>query len=322
MFTRDSKILSHRLTTPLTAVANAVGDVFKHITLNTIIKSLFANNEQGFFYDPNDLSTMFQDAAGTVPVTAAGQPLGLILDKSKPITNISILDSAFLLAGGWISNNPEISVTNVDGSLRVSKGAITPQSIYKTFSCESNKLYRLSVKYKNHTGNNVRVFIRSSTGAGAAPSLSQSVQTFTATAGEGSSFFISNSDTHSVVIGSQNAAESSVDVESIVITKISDSINHAYQNDSARRPILRDAPRRIDFDAVDDKLITNLPAQLTDCTVIRSVPNVGTQILTGQTIPATYEDNKDHCGLIVINRALTPSETSQITQLFNKAAGV
>ena len=51
-------------------------------TLNQLIKSLFANNEQGFAYDPNDLTTMFQDAAGTIPVTGAGQPVGLIKDKS------------------------------------------------------------------------------------------------------------------------------------------------------------------------------------------------------------------------------------------------
>ena len=36
----------------------------------------------GAWYDPSDLTTMFQDAAGTTPVTAAGQPVGLILDKS------------------------------------------------------------------------------------------------------------------------------------------------------------------------------------------------------------------------------------------------
>jgi hypothetical protein len=36
----------------------------------------------GAWFDPSDLSTMFQDAAGTTPVTAAGQPVGLILDKS------------------------------------------------------------------------------------------------------------------------------------------------------------------------------------------------------------------------------------------------
>ncbi len=51
-------------------------------TLNQIIKSLFANNKQGFAYDPNDLTTMFQDSEGTIPVTGAGQPVWHILDKS------------------------------------------------------------------------------------------------------------------------------------------------------------------------------------------------------------------------------------------------
>lgn len=51
-------------------------------TLDQLIKSLFANSEVGFAYDPNDLTTLYQDAAGTIPVTGAGQPVGLILDKS------------------------------------------------------------------------------------------------------------------------------------------------------------------------------------------------------------------------------------------------
>jgi len=45
-------------------------------------KSLFTSGEQGAWYDPSDLSTMFQDAAGTTPVTSAGQPVGLMRDKS------------------------------------------------------------------------------------------------------------------------------------------------------------------------------------------------------------------------------------------------
>lgn len=48
----------------------------------TSVRNLFANNEQGFFYDPNDLGTMFQDSTGTILVTAAGQPVGLMRDKS------------------------------------------------------------------------------------------------------------------------------------------------------------------------------------------------------------------------------------------------
>lgn len=43
---------------------------------------LFSNNEQGVWLDPSDLSTMFQDEAGTVPVTTDGQFVGLIRDKS------------------------------------------------------------------------------------------------------------------------------------------------------------------------------------------------------------------------------------------------
>lgn len=42
----------------------------------------FASGEQGVWYDPSDLSSMFQDAAGTIPVTAAGDPVGRISDKS------------------------------------------------------------------------------------------------------------------------------------------------------------------------------------------------------------------------------------------------
>lgn len=44
--------------------------------------SLFASGEQGAWYDPSDMSTLFQDDTGTTPVTAVEQPVGKILDKS------------------------------------------------------------------------------------------------------------------------------------------------------------------------------------------------------------------------------------------------
>ena len=44
--------------------------------------SLFANGEQGAWYDPSDLTTLYQDSAGTTPVTADGDPVGLNEDKS------------------------------------------------------------------------------------------------------------------------------------------------------------------------------------------------------------------------------------------------
>ena len=44
--------------------------------------SLFASSEKGAWYDPSDITTLFQDAAGTIPVTAAGDSVGKMLDKS------------------------------------------------------------------------------------------------------------------------------------------------------------------------------------------------------------------------------------------------
>jgi hypothetical protein len=44
--------------------------------------ALFSKSEQGAWYDPSDMSTLFQDSAGTMPVTAVEQPVGLMLDLS------------------------------------------------------------------------------------------------------------------------------------------------------------------------------------------------------------------------------------------------
>lgn len=44
--------------------------------------SLFAANEPGVWYDI-DPSYMYQDSAGTTPVTAVEQPVGLVLDRSR-----------------------------------------------------------------------------------------------------------------------------------------------------------------------------------------------------------------------------------------------
>lgn len=57
--------------------------------------SLFAASEKGYWLDPNDFTTMFQDAAGTIPVTAAGQPVGRWVDKSGNGNVFSIGTAAF-----------------------------------------------------------------------------------------------------------------------------------------------------------------------------------------------------------------------------------
>lgn len=62
-------------------------------------RSLFSNGEQGWWFDNSDLSTLFQDSAGTTPVTAAGQPVGLQMDKSKGL----VLGPELFTNGGFDS---------------------------------------------------------------------------------------------------------------------------------------------------------------------------------------------------------------------------
>lgn len=50
---------------------------------NAAVLPLFASAEPGVWYDPSDLTTLFQDNAGTTPVTTPGQTVGLMLDKSQ-----------------------------------------------------------------------------------------------------------------------------------------------------------------------------------------------------------------------------------------------
>lgn len=57
------------------ALSAGVGQLFTPLRL-------FRAGEKGVWYDPSDMSSMFQDSAGTTAVTAVEQPVGKILDKS------------------------------------------------------------------------------------------------------------------------------------------------------------------------------------------------------------------------------------------------
>lgn len=71
----------------------------QHTGLSAGVRAMFADGEQCVWYDPSDRATLFQDAAGTTPVTAIEQPVGLILDKSK-----GLVLGAELVTNGDFSN--------------------------------------------------------------------------------------------------------------------------------------------------------------------------------------------------------------------------
>lgn len=426
MFTRYSVIISRNIKTPLTSISRAVGNILQ-LTLGQLIKSLFANSEQGFWYDPNDLSTMFQDAAGTIPVTAVGQPVGLLLDKNKGLELgvEKVVNGSFDTDTAWVKNT---GVTISSGIVNISTAA-SAYAVSQVTPVPANKIYKVTYTINSYSSGGLRCVV-----GGAAGVTRNSAGTFTE--------YVRSFGSSAVQLASASGFVGSVD--NLSVKEVLG--NHAYQTTSSMRPVLRQVPilgselivngdfsaglanwipngaavllvtsgvlsitaqgstsgvyqdftteigktyrvsslrtggllmvlyanhgfsppitlvnntfvatsnkvriftycngintgtvssitvkelqdyytskTYLDYDSVDDKLTTTLPTPLTNATIIRSVPNIGTQILTGQTIPTPYNDSTDNCGLIVINRALTPSETSQITKLFNKAAGV
>ena len=288
--------------------------------LASIIKNIFANNEQGFFYDPDDSTTLYQDAVETIPVTAAGQPVGLRKDKSgrnnhayqtvsasRPILQQTpILGNELVVNGGFsdgvtgwgaVDGTTEVIL---NGYLKFNNALTANPNVIQHNVIRPAKTYAVSFKVANRTAGGVFLALYGD-------SWRSTVLTPIAQANGVFSTIISSHVGATGTIGIRTQDNTTLDITNVSIREIT-----GY----------RTGQNYLKFDGVDDKLTTTLPTQLTGCTVIRSVPNVGTQVLTGQTIPATYEDNTDHCGLLVINRALTASETSQITRLFNKSAGV
>ena len=84
---------------------------------------LFIDKEKGFWADPSDTSTLFQNSDGTIPVTASGDPIGLVLDKTGNNYDLKQTVSASrpkLLNGGIVFDKVDDALT-----LTVPAGGIT-----------------------------------------------------------------------------------------------------------------------------------------------------------------------------------------------------
>lgn len=299
-----------RLTGFYSPTATIIGG--RALSINAIVKALFALGEQGFYYDPNDLTTLYQDAVGTQPVTGVGQPLGLVLDKSKGLTlgpNI-VTDSGFDNYAKWliIGSSSEWSVSEGTAIANAASGSTKIKQIEPDFSFVPYKYYEVTYTCTNWISGEFGVFIGQQSFKSNRTGVGTFIERFQAGPNISDGLWLRANTTLTAKF------------DNITVKEIYG--NHAYQTTSSMRPLLQRPPQRIKYDGIDDKLTTTLPAQLTGCTVIRAIPNVGCQILTNQTIATPYNDSTNHCGLIVINRALTAYETSLVTQIFNKLAGV
>ena len=261
---------------------------------DAVIKALFANSEQGAVYDRSDLTTMFQNSAGTTPVTADGQTVGLILDKSKG-----------LVLG------PELVITPYSG-FPTTGWTINPASVVNDGSavgnCRIDLTLSSSIKKVTLTASNVTGGTYFLNFPGISPAYSQ------IGANGNYSFIVKTYTDTELFLQPYEGTPGTITITNISIKELAG--NHAVAPSNAARPLKTStsAADWINYDAVDDVLNSTFPSSLgSSCTVARANVGAAPTILTAQTIGTSYADSTDNAALIIINRALTAQETTDVT---------
>nr|DAL11090.1 MAG TPA_asm: hypothetical protein [Bacteriophage sp.] len=213
--------------------------------------SLFAASEPGVWYDPSDLTTLFQDTAGTTPVTAAGQSVALVLDKSKGLAFGSELAS-----GSWANSGslPFNSFSSSGSGFNATKSVSgTQQQAYiGSFPVTVGMLYYLEAVV---SGNTMTAFFDIST------LTTQRSNQFSIPAGSSTvrGYFIPTSTQASANLRviTISASTGSITVSSVTLKQLAG--NHATQATAASRPTYQvdgNGKPYLSFDGVDDFLVT------------------------------------------------------------------
>lgn len=237
--------------------------------LSYLIRQAFRGGEVGFAYDPNDLTTMFQDAVGTVPVTAVGQPVGLVLDKSKGLMlgNETIVGGDFengLIGvrseGSGSVSTWELNTVNPisgtkDGKLTITTASASRPSLRFPVSTSPviGKTYRLSFDYKVTSGS--AIITQVNNGSASTYNVNKTLT--------GSGTFVvlipwqSNTTLQPYIYFGESIA--TIQIDNVSFKELAG--NHAYQTVSASRPVLRKndvtGAYYLEFDGADDFLQTN-----------------------------------------------------------------
>ena len=231
-----------------------IGSVFSQIFRSVIgdvdwtPSSIFYGGQPGVWYDPSDLTTIFQDNAGVTPVTAPGQTVGLMLDKSQGLvlgterlTNGNFSDGAT----GWTvtGSNATHIATFSGGTLRYQSDTTTPiLNVAQAGALVIGKTYLVTVVTSAYTSGSLK-----SDDFGSAVVLSNGLGTRT--------LRVTASTTNFTFL--RNTANVDITIDSISVKEIAG--NHATQATLAQRPTYQiDGTGRpyLSFDGVDDGMVT------------------------------------------------------------------
>ena len=220
--------------TPLSVALLATGFA-SHVSGAYSPRVLFTQGQQGAWYDPSDLSTLFQDAAGTIPVTGMEQPVGLMLDKRLGLVRGAELVVNGDFSGGltgWAQVIGTISVTA--GVLRVARGGGNiGRAVSAAMTCTIGKSYEVSYTKNKRTSGSSGLIITTN-----ATSTVGSIFTVNNGAeGAGRAVFTATQTTHWLFCESGSGVDGDyAEFDNISVRELPG--NHATQATAAQRPIL------------------------------------------------------------------------------------
>jgi len=228
---------------------------------------LFAASEQGAWYDPSDFASMFQDSAGTTPVTAVEQPVGLILDKRLGLVLGPELVPHPSWTGGYTVNGAKQTPLAWDEytGANISASTVTPNSYQFTATSHLAGIELPSTSSGIALGDFISCTVRARKTAfvSGTPSLQMytgdwhEIVPVSASIGDWYEKTVRVAFTNTAIILSNFNGAASWEVEFISAKKLFG--NHASQPTAAARPILRQdggGKYYLEFDGVDDFLET------------------------------------------------------------------
>jgi hypothetical protein len=125
---------------------------------------LFSASEPGVWYDPNDITTLFKEPAGINPVTAPGDNVGLMLDKSKGLVlgPDTAVNGSFATDTGW-TKDPGWTIASGKASASGTAGYL-----YQNGSAAKvvGLVYKITFTVSDYVSGNVTPYISNVTPTG------------------------------------------------------------------------------------------------------------------------------------------------------------
>jgi len=221
-----------------------------------LIRGQFSAGQPGLWYEFGTFDGLYQDSAGTTPVTAVTQPVGLMLDK-----RLGLVLGPELVTNGDFSNGTTGWTPDAGATFSVSAGVASvkgiPGYVAQSFATVIGKSYRISGVLKASPSLAAFAGIRKSDTATATTNTVTIVSASnpTATDTEGSALVVATATTTFIVMQSNNNGTALFDG---ITCKLFDG-NHILQATAGARPLLQESTfKYLTFDGTNDGMATGV----------------------------------------------------------------